>query len=116
MRVASIFGRHGFRVIQSDYYTDPRTNAQREIDIYAAMQRNFRTTFIRLAVFAEMQVKHEQTLDRFCFERSNALPTAREWYNDHQLSLGTNGYDPLLREKTSVIYLFFTCQQSQDTV
>lgn len=53
MRVASIFGRHGFRVIQSDYYTDPRTNAQREIDIYAAMQRSFRTTFIRLAVFAE---------------------------------------------------------------
>lgn len=53
MRVANIFARTGFWVIQSEYYNDPRQNIPREIDVYAAMQRSFHKTIIRLAVFAE---------------------------------------------------------------
>jgi len=53
MRVADSFARAGFHVIQSEYYSDPRTNAPREIDLYASLQRDVARTFFRLAIFAE---------------------------------------------------------------
>ena len=53
MTVASVFARAGFRVIQSEFYSDPLTNKQREIDLYASLQRNVGSTFFRLAVFTE---------------------------------------------------------------
>ena len=53
MRVAKSFARAGFGVIQSEYYADPRTNTQREIDLYASLQKSVGDAHWRLAIFAE---------------------------------------------------------------
>jgi hypothetical protein len=53
MQVANSFARAGFRVIQSEYYSDPRTNTLREVDVYASLQRDIVRTFFRLAMFIE---------------------------------------------------------------
>ena len=53
MKLAHTFVHAGFHVIQSMYYRDPRTETQRELDVYAHVQRDIDGGFARLAALVE---------------------------------------------------------------
>ena len=50
MAVARLCRQFGFRAIQSDYYTDPETNNQREIDVLAYKQRIIDDVLARVSI------------------------------------------------------------------
>lgn len=53
MRVASILQNCGFRVVQSEYYTDPESGDSREIDIVAISQREIHGVLFRISLLIE---------------------------------------------------------------
>lgn len=56
MVVARTFRRDGFRTFQSEYYTDPESNALREIDILAWKQKHVGDILIRLSFCIECKL------------------------------------------------------------
>ena len=53
MRVASILKKEGFRVIQSEYFSDPETGDSRELDIVAYAQKQIGEVLIRVSLIIE---------------------------------------------------------------
>ena len=53
MRVAREFKSHGFRVLQSEYYTDPESGASRETDVIAHVQEELDGVLTRVAFVIE---------------------------------------------------------------
>ncbi len=53
MATARLFLRSGFRAFQSDYYTDPESNTQREIDVLAYRQKRVGTKLLRFSFTVE---------------------------------------------------------------
>jgi hypothetical protein len=53
MKVARHFGASDFDVIQSDYYSDPKTGVSREIDVHAYKQNEIGKLFLRLSALVE---------------------------------------------------------------
>lgn len=53
MKVAHVFQRLGFRIIQSGFYEDPETGQAREIDVIAVRQREIRGILFRVSIVIE---------------------------------------------------------------
>lgn len=60
MRVAAAFSQSGFRVIQADYYADPESGAQREIDVVASQQRDVHGVLFRVSFVVECKLSRDK--------------------------------------------------------
>jgi hypothetical protein len=60
MKVADLFKRSGFSVIQSDYYKDIDTGISREIDIIAYIQKVIDNHLIRIEFIIECKTSHDK--------------------------------------------------------
>jgi hypothetical protein len=60
MAVAAAFEEQGFRIIQSDYYEDPESGDQREIDVMAFRQKSTGKTIARLALMIECKASRDK--------------------------------------------------------
>ena len=60
MQVAEAFLKAGFRTVQADYYTDPDTQTNREIDVVASSQADYGRHVVRLNVVAECKVSKDK--------------------------------------------------------
>jgi hypothetical protein len=77
MRVACAFRRAGFRVRQSDYYRDPTTNAQREIDVVAHIDREIEGRLVRVQFMIECKLSRSKPWLMFCSSDLRLAPPAR---------------------------------------
>jgi len=53
MRVASTLQQGGFRVVQSEYYSDPETGDSRELDVVAFKQKKLQNVLFRVSLLIE---------------------------------------------------------------
>lgn len=60
MVVAAEFRRQGFLVIQSEFYEDPTTKAQREIDVAAHAQESTGKRLVRITFIVECKVSRDK--------------------------------------------------------
>lgn len=60
MKVARAFQSSGFRVTQSDYYTDVETGESREIDVLASLQEQVDELLLRITVVGECKSSKEK--------------------------------------------------------
>src|SRR5258708_1417641 len=60
MTVAAEFRKAGFSVIQSDFYEDPTTKTQREIDVVAHLQTYVAQQLIRISFVVECKVSRDK--------------------------------------------------------
>ena len=77
MRVAAKFVRAGFSVTQSDYYTDPRSDLPREIDINAHVQKLMGNTLFRLGAVVECKAGEAKPWIVFASEQIRLADRAR---------------------------------------
>lgn len=77
MRVARAFQREGFRVIQSDYYTDNDTGDSREIDVLASIQASYKNFFIRITFVVECKLSKDKPWILFSSEECALGDSAR---------------------------------------
>jgi hypothetical protein len=77
MRVARAFQREGFRVIQSDYYTDNDTGDSREIDVLASIQTSDKDFFIRVTFVVECKLSKDKPWILFSSEECALADSAR---------------------------------------
>jgi len=77
MRVACAFRRAGFRVRQSDYYRDPTTNAQREIDVVVHIDREIEGRLVRVQFMIECKLSRSKPWLMFCSPDIRLAPPAR---------------------------------------
>jgi hypothetical protein len=60
MRVARTFQEHDFRVVQSDYYTDPESEESREIDVVAWFDKVINGVVTRIVLVIECKVSKDK--------------------------------------------------------
>src|SRR4051812_46473888 len=60
MRVARAFRASRFRVIQSEYYSDPETKASREIDVIASVDARNEDFLFRLTFVVECKMSRDK--------------------------------------------------------
>lgn len=60
MAVAAAFRQKGFWVTQSDYYEDPNTGTQREIDVTARLQTYVQADLVRVTFVVECKVSKDK--------------------------------------------------------
>lgn len=77
MATASLFRKHGFRAFQSDYYTDPESNTQREIDVLAYRQKQVEDTLFRISFSVECKNAKDKPWVLFSSEDLELAPPAR---------------------------------------
>jgi len=77
MRVACAFRRAGFRVTQSDYYCDPTTKAQREIDVVAYIDCEIEERVVRIQFMVECKMSRSKPWLMFCSPDIRLAPQAR---------------------------------------
>ena len=77
MRVASAFRRAGFRVTQSDYYSDPNTKNQREIDVVAYIDYRIKHKIIRVQFMIECKLSRNKPWLMFCSSETRLATPAR---------------------------------------
>lgn len=77
MRVARAFQREGFRVIQSEYYTDNDTGDSREIDVIASIQASDKNFFIRVTFVVECKLSKDKPWILFSSEECGLADSAR---------------------------------------
>lgn len=77
MRVASAFRRSGFRVFQSDYYSDPATGVPREIDVVAYMDRRLSGLLVRVKFLIECKSSKSKPWLMFCAADQGLAEPAR---------------------------------------
>lgn len=70
MTVAASLQRAGFQVFQSDYYVDPESEALREIDIVAHLQREIDELLVRLTLVVECKASREKPWVLFTSSRT----------------------------------------------
>jgi hypothetical protein len=66
MRVAAAFRKAGFRVTQSQYYTDTDTGTAREIDLVADIQKPLGSGVLRIEFVVECKVTADKPWLLFC--------------------------------------------------
>src|ERR1039457_5057306 len=77
MRVACAFRRAGFRIRQYDYCRDPTTNAQREIDVVAHIDREIERRLVRVQFMIECKLSRSKPSLMFCSPDIRLAPPAR---------------------------------------
>lgn len=77
MRVARAFHQAGFRVLQSDFYEDPKTQVQREIDVVASISRKFDKHPLRLEFVVECKSSKDKPWIMFCANNQRLAAPAR---------------------------------------
>jgi hypothetical protein len=77
MRVACAFRRAGFRVVQSDYYKDPTSGTQREIDVVAHTDRHFEGLLVRVEFVIECKSSKSKPWLMFCASDQRLADPAR---------------------------------------
>jgi hypothetical protein len=77
MQVAEAFLKAGFRTVQADYYTDPDTQTNREIDVVASSQADYGRHVVRLNVVAECKVSKDKPWVLLTSSRPKLSPTAQ---------------------------------------
>ncbi|MFL6519929.1 MAG: hypothetical protein ACJ8NS_06890 [Chthoniobacterales bacterium] len=77
MRVARAFRQVGFRVFQSDYYRDPQTNNEREIDVVAYADIRIDDLLLRVQFIVECKSARSKPWLVFCSPDVRLAPPAR---------------------------------------
>jgi hypothetical protein len=77
MRVACAFRRAGFRVLQSEYYADPTSGVQREIDVVAHVDRRFEKLLVRIEFVVECKSSKSKPWVMFCASDQRLANPAR---------------------------------------
>ena len=77
MATAQLFRQHGFRAFQSDYYTDPESNTQREIDVFAYRQKQVEDAELRVSFSVECKNAKDKPWVMFSSEDLELAPPAR---------------------------------------
>lgn len=77
MRVARAFQRTGFRVIQSDYYTDNESGDSREIDVLASLQERDDNLLVRVTIVAECKSSKDKPWILFSSKECTLAKPAR---------------------------------------
>lgn len=77
MTTAHLFRQHGFRAFQSDYYTDPESNTQREIDVLAYRQKDVEDATLRISFSVECKNAKDKPWIMFSSEDLKLAPPAR---------------------------------------
>jgi hypothetical protein len=77
MRVARAFRQAGFSVLQSDYYEDPKTKTQREIDVVATVGKNYEKILFRLQFVIECKLSKNKPWILFCGANQRIAAPAR---------------------------------------
>ena len=77
MVVAREFQSAGFRVFQSDYYSDPETNTPREIDVIAYLQEDVGSCLVRISFCLECKSSQDKPWIIFTSEDIQLAPPAR---------------------------------------
>jgi hypothetical protein len=78
MRVARAFQRAGFWIKQSDYYKDPTTNVNREVDVSALLSFYIKPIVIRVEFLIECKSSKDKPWIVFCGEPEK-LETPAAW-------------------------------------
>jgi len=77
MRVARAFRQAGFSVLQSDYYEDPKTKTQREIDVIASISKKIDKFRIRIEFVIECKLSKSKPWIMFCSSNQRMAAPAR---------------------------------------
>ncbi len=77
MATAQLFRQHGFRAFQSDFYTDPESNTQREIDVLAYRQKEVEDAQLRVSFSVECKNAKDKPWVMFSSEALKLAPPAR---------------------------------------
>jgi hypothetical protein len=77
MRVARMFRSSGFRVVQSDYFSDPETGTSREIDVVATTDLAHQEYLVRLSFVVECKASRDKPWVAFASSTSGLAAPAR---------------------------------------
>jgi hypothetical protein len=77
MRVASTLQQNGFRVVQSEYFSDPETGESRELDIVAYRQKEIENVLFRFSLLIECKHSTDKPWLLFTSDKRRLADRAR---------------------------------------
>lgn len=77
MRVASTLQQSGFRVVQSEYFSDPETGDSRELDIVAYKQKEVENILFRISLLIECKRSTDKPWLLFTSDKTRLADPAR---------------------------------------
>lgn len=99
MRIASSLQKNGFRVVQSEYFSDPETGDSRELDVVAFKQKEINGVLFRMSLLIECKRSTDKPWILFTSDKTGLANPARVAQRAAN-SLGRN-------------YLLEVCQQEE---
>lgn len=77
MRVASLLQKVGFRIVQSEYFSDPDTGDSRELDVVAYKQKEVHNVLFRISLLIECKRSTDKPWLLFTSDKTHLAGPAR---------------------------------------